>query len=83
MFWRHLRLRGGWEWELPWLPDPAHPTCYRDHIAAGLAWLADGRLDLTGLVATVAPEACQALYERLHAGRSQRLYHVYDWSASG
>ncbi|MFW5750335.1 MAG: dehydrogenase [Planctomycetota bacterium] len=82
VFWRHLVLRGGWEWELPWLPDPSFPTCYRDNIAAGLAWLASGRIDLTGLAATVAPQDCQALYDDLTAGRTQHLYHVYNWSAS-
>jgi threonine dehydrogenase-like Zn-dependent dehydrogenase len=75
VFWRHLRLVSGYEWELPWRGAPG----YADLISAGLAMLADGRLRLDGLLAAVAPAECARIYQDLANRRAQALLSVFDW----
>ena len=82
IFWRHLDLRSGWEWTLPWEEQIGQPSCHRAGCEAALTALADGRLAIAELVDVVAPDDCQKVYDVLcGGGLRDKLFTVFDWSS--
>lgn len=80
---RYVRLRSGWEWELP-----RHPAGFRKgsifgNLAGALRWLAQGRVDVAGLYEMALPADCQRVYQDLLHRRSSALTVAFDWAGIG
>lgn len=80
IFHRYVVLRSGWEWEVPLFPTDFSTNSIYGNLAAALAWLAEGRVRVSGLYARVPPQEAQQAYQDLLHGRAQRLGIVFDWS---
>jgi len=80
VFFRYVRLRSGWEWELPTQPAEFARGNIADNFAAALRWLAAGRVRVDGLYDTAQPEAAQRVYQDLLHQRSAHLATVFDWA---
>ena len=79
IFNRYAVLRSGWEWEVP-----LHETDFRtgdtvSHLAGTMRWLAQGRIDVTGLATKAHPGDCQAVYEGLLDGTWPTPTALFDW----
>jgi threonine dehydrogenase-like Zn-dependent dehydrogenase len=74
VFHRYVRLRGGWEWELPLHEEPWRGGSILANHALALRWIRDGRLVVRGLADEIGPEAAQQGYEALlrHEGALTR-----------
>ncbi len=64
---------------------PSHPAEFRKgsqfgNMAAGLAWIADGRIKVDGLYAIASPRDCQKIYQDTLHMRLEKLATVLDWS---
>jgi len=79
VFWRHLSLTSGYEWDLPWTPTASEPESYSGNCAAILDRLQNGSLPVDGLYATVTPNNCQRVYQAILEGHSPALCTVFDW----
>ncbi|MBI2298274.1 MAG: zinc-binding alcohol dehydrogenase [Armatimonadetes bacterium] len=79
VFHRYVVLRSGWEWEVPRQPEAFRVGSIRGNLATSLRWLAEGRVDVTGLAPTVRPEECQAAYQSLLHPADDRLSCVFGW----
>ncbi len=44
-----------------------------------MRWLAEGRLNVDGLYATLPPSEAQRAYQALASGRAERLITLFDW----
>jgi threonine dehydrogenase-like Zn-dependent dehydrogenase len=80
VFWRHVRLHSGWEWELDWLPSIDRQECYRDNVASILADMAAGILPVKGLYSVASPAECQSVYDQLCHGHAPSLSTVFAWN---
>ncbi|HYE04157.1 MAG TPA: zinc-binding dehydrogenase [Planctomycetota bacterium] len=80
IFHRYVRVRTGWEWEVPMQPQDFARGSIIANLAAALAWLRDGRVRVDGLA------------ERVEAGDAQRAWldlrhqrgaptRIFTWSA--
>ncbi|MDQ3855344.1 MAG: dehydrogenase, partial [Chloroflexota bacterium] len=83
VFHRYAVLRSGWEWELPLHPEDFRRNSLYGNLRAALEWLADGRITVAGLYATLPPERCQDAYQDLLHKRGDRLATVLEWTAPG
>ncbi|MCX7805498.1 MAG: zinc-binding alcohol dehydrogenase [Planctomycetota bacterium] len=79
VFYDFVDLRSGWEWEVPDLPTDFRSGSRMEIFAAGMRWLADGRVDVDDLYATVSPFEAQMAYQDLARGRAERLITLFDW----
>lgn len=79
VFHRYVRLRSGWEWEVPGEAAGFAAGSRRENLAAAMAWLAAGRLSGAGLYRRADPRDCQRVYRDLQA-RSGLLTAVFDWT---
>jgi len=64
---------------------PSHPAEFRKgsqfgNMAAGLAWMADGRIKVDGLYSIASPRDCQSIYQDTLHMRLGKLATVLDWS---
>lgn len=80
VFHKYVILRSGWEWELP-----LHAADFRtgdlfENYAAGMRWLADGRVRVDGLAAVRSPRQAQECYQQLMSGKTDDLSFVFDWA---
>lgn len=82
IFHRYAVLRSGWEWEIPNHPRDFVGNSLFGQMAAGLAWLQTGRIDVAGLAECVPPSACGEAYARLQAQAVEGLSLVFDWTLS-
>lgn len=80
VFHRYVRLRSGWEWEIPRDPADFRHGSIRGNTAAAMRWLGSGRLRGAGIVRRAAPRDCQQVYADLAAQRGDALTAVFDWS---
>ena len=91
VFYRLVKLRGGWEFEIPLRHVPfvqrGHNREYNNALHTvfsgyrkALAWLAAGKIPIDGLVRTVAPRAAAAVYPALTRQEYEELFVVWDWS---
>lgn len=79
VFHRYVRLRSGWEWEVPRQRSDFRHGSIRENISGALDWLAQGRLRTTGIFRRADPRDPQPVYEELLAQRGC-LTAVFDWS---
>jgi len=79
VFHRYIRLRSGWEWELPREPGNFRPLSIQHTVQTALRWLADGQVKLDGVVSLHDPSDCQAVYQgHLHQTHPS-LCTVFRW----
>jgi len=82
IFHGYVHLRSGWEWELP-----VHATDFRPHSIMGnlsiaLEWLNAGKIPLSGLIRSFAPQEAQLAYRSLADKAIKELFVQFDWEAS-
>jgi threonine dehydrogenase-like Zn-dependent dehydrogenase len=80
VFHRYVTLRSGWEWELPLHAEKFVGPSTFGNFAGALAWLADKRIDVSGLYEAVSPVDAQRVYQDLLHQRASRLAVVFDWT---
>lgn len=80
LFFRFLRLRSGSEWEIPRQPHPLMADSILANVQTGLAWLADGRLQVEPLIThRLPPEEIQRAYEGLRDRKDEYLGVILQW----
>ena len=92
VFFNFVNLRSGWEWAVPirsrgfvWeellegYNNAPHSTF--SGFERALKWLADGRLDLDGLVTVIPPDDPAGLYGDIRDRRIETPFIVLDWSS--
>ena len=93
VFFNHVLLRSGWEWELPihgrgfqWeeLLEGYNnaPHSIFGGFARALGWLAEGRIRLDGLVHVARPDDPAALYDRVMKRQIDEPFIVLDWTGA-
>lgn len=80
IFERFVTLRSGWEWELPLYATSGGSPSTMSNLSAGLAWIADGRVQVADLARRIRPEDLSEVYERMLAGSWPTLTAIIDWS---
>ena len=79
VFHKYVVLRSGWEWELPRRPEDFRANSIFGNYAAALQWLADGRVDVSGVYSLVSPSDAQQAYQDLLHHRGEKPAVVFDW----
>ncbi|MFV0493120.1 MAG: zinc-binding dehydrogenase [Pseudorhodobacter sp.] len=90
VFFGFVRLRGGWEWEVPihsrkfvWeellegYNNAPHSTF--GGFARALRWLDEGRINTDGLMTTVSPADPVRIYDDIRARKIKEPFIAYDW----
>ncbi len=80
IFHKYAVVRSGWEWELPNQPTEFRTNSIYGNLAAGLRWLAAGRMSVAPLATKVSPRDPQTVYQNLLHRRSERLTYLFDWT---
>jgi threonine dehydrogenase-like Zn-dependent dehydrogenase len=83
IFHKYAVVRSGWEWEVPRTPQEFQEGSIQANIAAGLQWLADGRVGVSGLYQLLSPTQCQEAYQGLMQRSLPKPAVVFDWSQLG
>ncbi len=79
VFHRYVVLRSGWEWEVPRQATDFRPGSLFANYAAGLRWLAEGKVRTDGLAEPRSPRDVQAVYQDLLNKRCGALTFMFDW----
>lgn len=93
VFFNHVTLRSGWEWELPlhgrdfaWeeLLDGYNNAAHSifGGFARAMDWLAEGRVPLEGLMHHAAPDDPAALYARILSRGIEEPFILIDWEGA-
>lgn len=80
IFHNYVVVRSGWEWELPNQPTEFRANSIYGNLAAGVRWLAEGRMSVAPLAMKVSPRDPQTVYQHLLHRRSERLTYIFDWT---
>lgn len=80
VFHRYVRLRSGWEWEVPLESTDFRQGSIRANTTAAMSWFANRRLSSSGIVRRADPRDCAAVYSDLQAQRGSALTAVFDWT---
>jgi threonine dehydrogenase-like Zn-dependent dehydrogenase len=80
VFFRYVRLRSGWEWEVPMEPSDFRHGAIREQIITAMTWFASGRLSIAGLARRADPRDCDEVYRELKEQRAGSLTVLWDWS---
>jgi threonine dehydrogenase-like Zn-dependent dehydrogenase len=80
VFHRYVRLRSGWEWEVPREASDFRQGSLRANITAAMRWLQEGRLSAAGIVRRADPRDCDAVYRELKAQGGGALTAIFDWT---
>ena len=80
IFHKYVVVRSGWEWELPNQPTEFRTNSIYGNLAAGLRWLAEGRMSVAPLATKISPRDPQTVYQNLLHRRSERLTYIFDWT---
>ncbi len=83
VFHRYVRLRSGWEWEVPANPSDFRQGSIRANITSAMAWFGDGRLASAGLTRVADPRECDEVYRELQEQRGGHLTAIFDWTQLG
>lgn len=79
VFHRYIVLRSGWEWEVPYEARDFTIGSLRANLAAGMRWLAEGRIITTGLASVHAPETAPQIYADLIARKAPAPTAIFRW----
>ena len=80
VFHRYVVLRSGWEWEIPHQPREFTTGSISGNIAGAADWLAQGRINVTGLYRTASPNEAQSVWDDLLAQRGGYLAAIFQWA---
>ncbi len=80
VFHRYVVLRSGWEWELPMESTEYRPGSIMQNLAAGLDWIAAGKIRVEGFADKASPADAHRVYTELLHQRTQTLTTVFNWS---
>lgn len=80
VFHRYVRLRSGWEWEVPGEPSDFRTGSIRANTEAAIVWLRNGRLRTAGIYKLVDPRNAEQAYRELMGHGGGSLTAVFDWS---
>jgi threonine dehydrogenase-like Zn-dependent dehydrogenase len=80
VFHRYVKLRSGWEWELPVAHRDFATSSILDNLAGALHFLAKGRVSVDAIFHPIAPSQCQFAYDQLFHQRGEALSYVFDWA---
>ena len=80
IFFKYAVVRSGWEWEVPQQPMDFRKNSMFSQFAAALRWLAEGRVRVDGLAASVLPKDAQMVFQALLHRRCEGLSFVFDWT---
>jgi len=80
VFHRHLTVRSGWEWHLPWQVERPRDTMSTARVLTrALTWLRDGTVDVSGLATSIPARDALEAYAALRERRSPAPTYVLDW----
>lgn len=80
VFHRHLTVRSGWEWHLPWDRERPRDTMSSALVLSrALTWLRDGTVDVAGLATVIPARDALAAYTALRDRRAPTPTYVLDW----
>lgn len=79
IFTRYVVLRSGWEWELPLQATDFRTNSIYGNLTAAMQWIAEGRVNVTGLAALAPPDQANAAYRELQGQPAQHLTTLFDW----
>lgn len=79
VFHRYIVLRSGWEWEVPYEARDFTIGSLRANLAAGMLWLAEGRVNTTGLGSVHAAETAPRVYADLIARKAAAPTAIFRW----
>jgi len=82
VFHRYVRLRSGWEWEIPLHAEREGQPSVMGSKAAALRWLAEGRLRVDDLYETADPRDAEAVYRRIDMREREKIATVFDWRSA-
>lgn len=80
IFHNYIRLRSGWEWELPrHESDFNHHSIFKNFHTA-MNWINDGKIDLNEKLYSIEnPADCQEVYQNILHNRTRKLFTLFDW----
>ncbi len=79
IFRRNLTIHGGSEWRIARHATDGRVGSTFGNMATALTWLADGRVDVTGLYGTIAPAQAPRVYAALAEQKTDTLTTLFDW----
>lgn len=79
VFFRYLRLRSGWEWEVPTHPRDFTVGSINGNLISALDWINRGKIIVDPLFRVVKPANAQEVYDNLLVQKEQLLSYVFDW----
>lgn len=81
LFERYLTIRGGWEWQIPTLPEQLERYSHYENYAHAMRLMARDELDTGDLVThVVEPNELQEAYDGLATAKDEYLGVVIDWT---
>jgi threonine dehydrogenase-like Zn-dependent dehydrogenase len=83
IFHRYIRVRTGWEWEIPQARQEFGRGSLEENYHAALRWLDAKRIKVDGLYDIARPEECQEVYSSLHQRTRASMVTVFDWRKVG
>lgn len=78
---RYVVLRSGWEYSIPDQPVEHVNGSAVENMTGAMRWLADSRIDVSGLAAVVPVSQAPSAYAGLRAKTWPALSAVFDWTA--
>jgi len=79
IFHTYAVVRTGWEWELPSTVSDFRPGNTRDNLAAGMEWIARGRIQVSNLAVEARPSDAQEVYTALDQQTWPALTALFRW----
>ncbi|MGG1660273.1 zinc-binding dehydrogenase [Brevibacillus sp. NRS-1366] len=80
IFRRYVKLRSGWEWEIPLHAGELQPHSVFGNYKTALRWLMEGKFQLEGLIRKVSPEKSSEVYRALANREIRELFVEFDWN---
>lgn len=82
IFRNSVTVRGGSEWQVPRYPTDFRHNSNMGNMAAGLRWMAEGRLQVGNVYEKVCPQDAQQVYQNVLHKRGDKLVYLFDWTSS-
>jgi threonine dehydrogenase-like Zn-dependent dehydrogenase len=82
VFHRYIRLRSGWEWEIPRMASEFRSGSVYGNFAAAMGWLNERRVSVDGLYRVFQPAQAQEVFDSLYRRDNDFLTAVFDWGLS-
>jgi len=79
VFHQYAVVRSGWEWEVPLHETDFKAGSIYGNIADAMRWLAEGRIDVSGMYQLADPADCDSVYRSLLDQTWPKVAAVYDW----